>query len=216
MKKTSCTDKLFTEFTWSSLIRLKYLKDGLQTKHSAKPTTTSCGTVPHVSIYENQITSIYVNICNYLVDERLWLIVATGIVKHEDEIGDHVFDTVILVGHHPCKHLLHVDWLLYDLIVVWVILTDVKKLTCNNLKLKKSNRWYRARMYKTVVEVAFNLFSLQNMQAVKVHNNTGQSENSIRTMWIPPRNIAKCNTLEHNSLEHKTTECNTTKCNILS
>jgi len=36
-----------------------------------------------------------------LIDERLWFIVLASVAKHEDKVGHHVVDTLVLQRRHP-------------------------------------------------------------------------------------------------------------------
>ena len=58
----------------------------------------------------------------YLVDDRLWLVVLAGIVKHLHKVGHHVLHAVVLIGQQLLLDPLHVHWLLDHLVVVRVVL----------------------------------------------------------------------------------------------
>ena len=58
----------------------------------------------------------------YPINYRLWFIVFAGIVKHQHKVLNHIFHSLIPIHHHFLLDCLHVNWLLNNFIVVWVIL----------------------------------------------------------------------------------------------
>ena len=58
----------------------------------------------------------------YLVDKGVWLVVFTGVIKHLDKVGGHVFYGLVLVLLHLQQDFLHVDRFFDHLIIIWVVL----------------------------------------------------------------------------------------------
>ena len=58
----------------------------------------------------------------HLVDERVGFVISAGVVEHEEEVGHHIVQTIILTHCHPLVNPLHVDRLLDHLVVIRILL----------------------------------------------------------------------------------------------
>ena len=71
----------------------------------------------------SELDSLYLQVSDpYLIDERVWLVVFTSVIKHLDKVGGHVFYGLVLVLLHLQQDFLHVDRFLDHLIIIRVVL----------------------------------------------------------------------------------------------